>query len=244
MAQNVYDDEAFFAAYAQLPRSVRGLDAAPEWPTLRSMLPPVARQSVVDLGCGYGWFCRWAAAAGAAQVTGIDLSERMLARARADTTDPRVTYQRQDLDAVELPVAAFAVAYSSLTIHYLTDLGRFLSAVRDALVPSGALVFSVEHPIFTAPSRPAFDTGPDGSTVWPLDRYLLEGPRTTDWLAPGVIKQHRTIETYLACLQDAGFALARLVEWGPSPEQIDENPPWAAEVHRPAFLLVGAVRVP
>jgi hypothetical protein len=31
VAQNVDDDEAFFAAYARLPRSVHGLDAAPEW---------------------------------------------------------------------------------------------------------------------------------------------------------------------------------------------------------------------
>ena len=39
MTQNIYDDEAFFAGYSQLPRSVQGLDGAPEWPVLRGMLP-------------------------------------------------------------------------------------------------------------------------------------------------------------------------------------------------------------
>ena len=35
-------------------------------PSLRAMLPPLAGRRVVDLGCGFGWFCRWAAGQGAA----------------------------------------------------------------------------------------------------------------------------------------------------------------------------------
>ena len=41
MTQNIYDDEAFFQEYSRLPRSVEGLDGAPEWPALRAMLPDV-----------------------------------------------------------------------------------------------------------------------------------------------------------------------------------------------------------
>lgn len=59
MSQNIYDDPHFFAGYATLDRSVKGLDGAPEWPSLQAMLPPLAGLRVVDLGCGYGWFCRW-----------------------------------------------------------------------------------------------------------------------------------------------------------------------------------------
>ena len=40
MAQNIYDNPEFFAGYAQLPRSMHGLDGAPEWAALRSLLPP------------------------------------------------------------------------------------------------------------------------------------------------------------------------------------------------------------
>ena len=56
MAQNIYDNPAFFEGYAQLPRSVQGLDGAPEWPALKAMLPDLTGTSVIDLGCGYGWF--------------------------------------------------------------------------------------------------------------------------------------------------------------------------------------------
>ena len=242
MAQNIYDDEEFFVAYSGLRRSVEGLDGAPEWPTLRSMLPELSGLRVVDLGCGFGWFARWAAEAGAAAVLGIDLSENMLARAAASTDDSRITYQRSDLDRIELPVAAFDVAYSSLTLHYLADLERFMAMVQQSLVPGGVFVFSAEHPIYTAPSQPEFIADDAGHVSWPVDGYLIEGPRTTDWLAPGVEKYHRTIETYLTCLRTAGFLLENLCEWGPTPEQIAEHPEWAVEVERPQFMLVGASR--
>src|SRR3954468_21514451 len=124
MAQNVYDDADFFTAYSQLPRSQHGLDGAPEWPALRGMLPPMAGLRVIDLGCGFGWFCRWAREAGAAGVLGIDLSERMLAQARGATGDSAISYQRANLDELTLSTASFDVAYSSLAFHYLRELPR------------------------------------------------------------------------------------------------------------------------
>lgn len=244
MAQNIYDDEAFFSQYGQLPRAAHGLDEAPEWPTLRAMLPPLHGLRVVDLGSGLGWFCRWAASSGAETVLGIDLSERMLAAARATTTDEHVRYDRQDLDELVLPPHAYDVAYCSLTLHYLSDLPRFFSVVAGALVPGGTLVCSLEHPIFTAPSSAAFVLDGDGDVTWPLDRYFDEGPRITDWLAPGVVKQHRTLATYVTALLDAGFALTSLIEWGPSAADLAAHPDWSAEVERPAFLLLGATRLP
>jgi SAM-dependent methyltransferase len=154
MAQNIYDDPGFFAGYSRLRRSTEGLDGAPEWPAKRALLPDLRGLEVVDLGCGFGWFCRWARGQGAARVLGLDLSERMLARAKASTADAAITYQRADLERFGLPGAAFDVAYSSLVLHYVEDAARFFAEVRRALVPGGRFVFSTEHPIYTAPTRP------------------------------------------------------------------------------------------
>src|SRR5437660_247885 len=98
MGQNIYDDPTFFEGYRRLPRSVQGLDGAPEWPAIRAMLPELRGRGVLDLGCGFGWFCRWARQQGAAQVTGIDVSEKMLARARAEIDDPAISYLCADLE--------------------------------------------------------------------------------------------------------------------------------------------------
>ena len=240
MAQNIYDDEAFFAAYADLRRSVHGLAGAPEWPTLRNMLPVVSGRRVLDLGCGYGWFCRWAASEGARQVVGIDISSRMLDRARSETSSDRIDYRQSDLDQVHLDDERYDLVYSSLALHYLDDLDRLFGVVSACLGDRGAFVFSVEHPVVTAPTSPAFVQSSDGRQVWPLDGYFDEGERITDWLAPGVRKVHRTIETYLTSLIGEGFVVKHLVEWKPSPEQITENPEWGVERQRPAFLLVSA----
>jgi SAM-dependent methyltransferase len=242
MTQNIYDSEEFFTNYSRLPRSVRGLDGAPEWPSIRALLPEVRGLNVVDLGCGFGWFCRWARENGAAEVLGVDVSENMLTRARAETHDPAITYQRTDLETLALPPALFGLAYSSLTLHYIENLDPLFSEIYRALTPGGAFVFSVEHPTVTAPRHPDWLVNASGGKTWPVDGYLDEGPRTTDWLTKGVVKQHRMIATYINLLLRTGFSLRGLEEWGPSHEQVAAHPEWAANRECPPFLLMAAIR--
>jgi SAM-dependent methyltransferase len=240
MTQNIYDDPEFFTAYGGLPRSRAGLDAAPEWPTLRGMLPPLEGRRVVDLGCGYGWFCRWAREEGAARLLGVDVSQRMLARARAMTPDPAILYVRADLETFELRRHTVDLIYSSLTLHYLADLGHLFEAVAEALVPGGDLVFSAEHPVFTAPAEPGWVLDRNGRKTWPIEGYANEGQRRVMWLGKPVVKQHRTVATYLNLLLRTGFALQQLVEWAPTRDQVRERPALADELDRPPFLLVAA----
>ena len=242
MAQNIYDDEAFFAGYSTLPRSVHGLAGAPEWHALQTLLPPIQGLRVLDLGCGFGWFCRWAATEGAANVEGVDISSKMLERARSMGVPSNVTYSEADLDSVELEPNSFDLVFSSLTFHYITDLRRLWSEVANALVAGGRFVFSVEHPLFTAPLQDGWLETAAGRRVWPIESYLVEAPRKRDWLAPGVIKQHRTFATYLNLLAELGLTVSRVIEWGPTDEQIEANPAFAEERDRPTFLLVSARR--
>ena len=242
MTQNIYDDDEFFAGYSGLPRSVEGLEGAPEWPALRALLPDLSGRRVLDLGCGFGWFCRRARQQGAAHVVGIDISEKMLARARATSADVAITYTGADMEQLDLPVGSFDLVYSSLALHYVENLSGLIGQVYRSLTPGGHLVFSAEHPIFTAPSEPHWSLNAAGRKIWPVEGYLDEGPRSTDWLAKGVIKQHRTLATYLNMLIRLGFAISHVEEWGPTKEQIAAQPNWADEHQRPPFLLVAATR--
>ena len=242
MTQNIYDHEEFFERYSRLRRSVEGLDGAPEWPALRTLLPDLRGLNVLDLGCGFGWFCRWARQQGAAHVVGVDVSERMLARAGATTRDTAITYTKADMEHLQLPLESFHVVYSSLALHYIEHLNELLPAVYRSLVPGGSLVFSVEHPVFTAPADPHWSLNAAGRKTWPLDGYLDEGPRSTDWLVTGVMKHHRTLATYLNMLLRLEFAISHVEEWGPTEEQIALQPTLADERQRPPFLLVAAKR--
>lgn len=51
---NIYDNKEFFNAYADMPRSRGGLDAAGEWHQLKPLFPDLNGKAVLDIGCGYG----------------------------------------------------------------------------------------------------------------------------------------------------------------------------------------------
>jgi len=242
MTQNIYDNSTFFDAYGRLERSIHGLDGAPEWPALRALLPDPRGRRVLDLGCGYGWFCRWASQNGAARVVGIDVSERMLQRARGDWPADGIEYRRADLEEVHLPEASFDLVYSSLAFHYVVRLSNLIARIHAALVPDGRLAFSAEHPIVTASHNAAWQQRVPQQPIWPVDHYFDEGPRTTTWLVEGVLKQHRMLGAYFEMLRGAGFTVTHLVEWGPTPEQVAARSDWATERERPQFLLMAAVR--
>ncbi len=241
MSENIYDDREFFAAYEQLGRSVHGLAGAPEWSSVRALLPDLVGAHVVDLGSGFGAFARWAAAAGATNVLALDSSVRMLERAQAITDDPAVTYQLIDLNELDLPQSTFDLAYSALVVHYLADLDRFARAVHDALRPGGRLVLTTEHPVFMASTRSDF-VDVAGVRAWPVDHYADDGERRTNWLVPGVRKWFRSTGATVNTLIDAGFVIRRLVEWTPTAEQVATTPGLAQERDRPAFLLIAADR--
>lgn len=242
MTQNIYDTAEFFEGYSQMARSVHGLAGAPEWPALRALMPDVRGRRVIDLGCGFGWFCRWADEQGAAEVRGLDVSQNMLDRARATTQSPRIHYERADLEHLQLPVSGYDLAYSSLTLHYIEHLADLFATVHRALAPGGHFVFSAEHPIYTAPAQPGFVQDASGRRIWPLNQYALQGPRTTDWLAKGVVKQHRTLGAYLNLLIQTGFTIRHVEEWAPTPEQLAAQPALAEEQDRPMMVLVSASR--
>jgi SAM-dependent methyltransferase len=242
MAQNIYDQSDFFTGYSQLGRQVHGLAGAAEWPAVKALLPDLTGKRVVDLGCGFGWFARFARESGARSVLGLDLSEKMIARAKADTRDAAIDYRIADLEHLELAEASFDFAYSSLAFHYVEDFGRLARRVHQALVPGAFFIFTIEHPIFMAPTRPGWVADAEGRRAWPIDRYSAEGPRITDWLAKGVVKQHRTIGTTLNTLIQTGFAIRHVEEWAPTPDQLEATPALAEEIDRPMLLIISAQR--
>lgn len=240
MKKSPYDRERFFEKYSQMDRSRLGLAVAGEWESLEPLLPDFAGKRVLDLGCGYGWHCIYAAEHGAAAVTGVDLSEKMLAVAREKTTAPQVTYIRGDMAETPFPPESFDVVLSSLAIHYLPSFTDFLERVRQCLSPGGDFVFSVEHPIFTAAGPQEWYYGPDGTPLhFPVDRYFEEGRRTARFLGEDVTKYHRTLTTYLDGLLTGGFQLLRVVEPQP-PARMLGQPGMRDELRRPMMLLVSA----
>src|SRR5262249_12082791 len=197
MSQTIYDDPAFFAGYSRLERFGAGWQRAVEHADLMALLPGVEGRRVLDLGCGTGQLARHLAEVGAAEVIGVDVSERMLEVARTECAHPRVLYRRESVDALTFVPARFELVVSSLVLHYLDDYAGLMRRIAQWLTPGGVVVYSTEHPIFTA-RLPGEGWALDEAgqrTRWCMDRYADEGPRAETWFVAGVRKVHRTMAT-------------------------------------------------
>ena len=243
MKENHYDNAIFFEKYSQMDRSVKGLEGAGEWPALRALLPDLNGKKVLDLGCGYGWHCMYAAEQGAKEVVGIDLSEKMLAVAKQKTKNSLVEYQHVAIEDYDGPAGYFDVVLSSLALHYVEFFDQVVQKVRTVLKEGGRFVFSVEHPVFTAYGSQDWYYDAQGKILhFPVDRYYYEGQRQACFLGEAVTKYHKTLTTYIDGLLTGGFALERLVEPKP-PKEMLSLPGMKDEMRRPMMLIVSAQKL-
>ncbi|MFJ7932394.1 class I SAM-dependent methyltransferase [Peribacillus sp. NPDC096448] len=244
MKQNKYDDANFFSAYEQMPRSVKGLEAAGEWHVLKELMPNLRNRTVLDLGCGFGWHCRFAREQQASSVVGVDISDNMLQRARKKTNDPCISYIKMPIEDIDFSGSEYVVI-SSLAFHYIESYEAICKKVHDCLKPGGTFVFSVEHPIFTSRNEQAWYVDDQGNRLhWPVDDYQSEGVRETTFLTENVVKYHRTVSTYMNDLIGVGFSIKAVKEPMPSDEMLKRVPEMKDENRRPMFLMISAVKEP
>ncbi|MBN3543869.1 class I SAM-dependent methyltransferase [Fictibacillus barbaricus] len=244
MKQNKYDDAKFFSAYEKMPRSVKGLEGAGEWHVLKELMPQLKDKTLLDLGCGFGWHCLYAREQQARAVTGVDISEKMLSKAREQTDGPYISYINSSIEDIDFPDSSFDVVFSSLAFHYLKSFEEVCKKVYDSLKPEGTFLFSVEHPIFTSRKEQDWYYDEQGNLLhWPVDNYQTEGIRETTFLTENVIKYHRTISTYINNLLDAGFNIKAVNEPVPSDQMLKEIPEMLHETRRPMFLIILAEKL-
>lgn len=240
--QNLYDDPEFFAGYSRLERFGSGWTKAFEHRSFMALLPDASGLRVLDLGCGAGQLAHHLAERGAAEVIGIDISERMLGLARAERSHPRLTYLREAIEQATFSPDRFDLVVSSLAFHYVADYRGLIRRIACWLSPGGILVYSTEHPVYlTRASTDGWVRDAAGEPLhWTVDAYAEEGLRREHWFKDGVQKYHRTLSTLLNGLIDAGLAIERVVEPVPDEEGLGRHPEWIHERRRPFCLLVRA----
>ena len=230
---NQYDNPTFFAEYAKMSRSQYGLEGAGEWHQLEPMFPDLSGKTVLDLGCGYGWHCKFAADKGAATVVGIDRSSLMIAEAKGRNAHERIEYRICGIQDFDYPEDSYDLVVSNLVLHYVENLDEIYRLVRRTLKPGGIFLFNIEHPTFTAGVHQQFAA--DGT--WPVTDYYYPGVRTTDFLGQEVQKYHHTLTQILNGLLKAGFVIEAVEEAMPPEAWRDQMP---EEMRRPMMLLVRA----
>lgn len=238
---NEYENEKFFKEYAKMPRSKEGLSAAGEWHQLKPLFPPLQGKKVLDLGCGYGWHCKFAVEQGAVQVLGLDLSQKMIEEAKKRNKADQIEYHVCGMEEYEYPENMWDCVVSNLALHYIENIEMIFQKVHRTLKPHGIFIFNMEHPVFTAGVGQDWIYTKEGiPQYWPIDNYFIPGERSTHFLGCEVVKQHHTLTQILMGLLKNGFELEAVEEAKPSEEMID-IPGMKDELRRPMMLLIKAI---
>lgn len=142
---NIVDERGYNQIFAASPAQALRLRRRAE--AIITALPPAPAgesRHLLELGCGMGELAHALATLTAAQVTGVDLSERFIGHARA-------TYQRPNLDFIvadltrEVPAAGqnryHAITGNGILHHLYHHLDQVLPALHRWLRPGGRLIF-------------------------------------------------------------------------------------------------------
>lgn len=239
--ENKYDNQKFFDNYSKMYRSQNGLIGAGEWHILQKLLPNLKGKKILDLGCGYGWHCRYAIENGANSVTGVDISTKMIEKAREINNLPNIKYIVSPIENIEFKSHEYDLVLSSLVFHYIENLENLFQKIANTLKKEGNFIFSVEHPIFTAYGKQDWLYDEKGKKIcWPVDNYFYEGKRNAIFLGEKVTKYHHTLTSYIDALLKAGFSINNIIEPTPSEEMIKEFSEIKEELRRPMMLIVSA----
>lgn len=242
MKENKYDEAAFFEKYNGMNRSKYGLQGAGEWHEVKKLLPDFKNKTALDLGCGFGWHCKYAAKNGASSVIGVDISKKMLNRAKEINYDEAIDYRCAAMEDLQFSKNTFDIVLSSLALHYIKNYSALVKNISNWLKNNGQFIFSVEHPVFTAYGSQDWWYDVSGNKLhFPVDNYYCEGRRNAVFLGENVIKYHRTLTTYINTLLENNFSINAVVEPQP-PENMLNLPDMKDELRRPMMLIISATK--
>lgn len=246
MTRNIFDNKVFFESYMELRSSDINYNELLEQPAMRKLLPDLRGKAVLDLGCGFGENCRDFVSLGADRVTGLDISQKMLAAARERTDSDNICYMHMDMTDISKLNTTFDFIYSSLAFHYIEDFAKLAKDIYSLLNPGGRLLFSQEHPIATATINGLghYNLDSNGEAVsYTMADYSLGGKRAVYWYVDGVEKYHRTMGEIITALARAGFHIEEMDEPVPGIEAIQRLSGLKKEFIKPSFMIIKAVKI-
>lgn len=100
------------------------------------------RSRILDLGCGPGNYSKYLSDNGFRNITGVDLSDEMIRRAKKNV--PEANFLTADVRALKMEPSSFHGVLSSFCIPYLSyhDTEKLIGDIATLLKPSGTFYLS------------------------------------------------------------------------------------------------------
>lgn len=223
---NPWDEYAVAYGRFIAQREQADLDRDPILAGMLGLLGELRGREVLDAGCGEGFLARVLVARGA-HVTGIDLSPRLIAMARAKDPEGTISYHVGDLSR---PLPEFARRFdligSPLALNDIADHQGFAATLATLARPGARLVLALNSPYSAVVRQHVADYFENGA----LGAY---GGMAEQGIPARYY--HRTLEEYLDTFLGVGLRLAKLVD-------VLDRPglPWLLPAHYrfPRFMIL------
>lgn len=142
-----HPSDAFYERYWHLNRNQLALDdptSGARWRLLASTLSKHGVRSILDAGCGDGWWTAELHKVGF-QVVGMDISGRALEV--ASERYPHLAFKRYPLDRGGWPFSAdqFDAVFASEVVEHVYDLGTMFAEMNRVLRRGGLLIITTPY---------------------------------------------------------------------------------------------------
>lgn len=202
-------------------------------PNTLSLIPEPKGKIILDAACGPGKYAEVLMAQGA-EVTGFDMSPKMVALAKERNPDSGKFFVH-DLEEPlnDFEDETFDIVLCALAFHYLENWEKAIQEFRRVLKPGGQLVISIEHPFFEY-------------NYFKSEAYFeVEAVKCT-WKGFGVPVEvnsfRRPLQECINPITENGFYIDKLLEPRPVPEFEELDPKHFKELNQfPAFMCIRAV---
>ncbi|MDO8581843.1 MAG: class I SAM-dependent methyltransferase [bacterium] len=188
----------------------------------------VRGETVLDVGCGQGFFVREFLKTGA-KIIGVDVAPELIAFAKKNV--PSAQFHVASADAMPfVKTVSVDAATTILALQNIENVDGVFAECTRVLKAHGRLLIVMNHPAFRIPQHSSWDWGkkgssdasvggtPSGVQYRRIDEYLSES-RTNIQMHPGenptatTVSFHRPLQWYVKLLAKHGFAVTRLEEW-------------------------------
>ncbi len=187
-------------------------------PNLKRLLAIKKGETVLDLGCGTGFFARACANEGA-RVIAVDSGRELIERAKCY---PSQGIEYQVANAEKIPMVgneSVDKIILILAIQNIEKINDLLAECSRVLKKNGIIYIVMNHPAFRIPKATAWEWADDQSVQYRrVDRYLSEAGIKID-MHPGEVRKtitytfHRPLQVYFKALSKNGLAVTKLEEW-------------------------------
>jgi len=172
------------------------------------LMPNLNGKKVFEVGCGSGHSLKWCGDKGAAELWGLDISERQLELAeeflRKNGNKSNLFNSPMEQNP-GLPENYFDVIYSVYAIGWTTDLQATFNLFSSYLKKDGIFIFSWDHPFMHCMDET------EGKLIF-SGSYHEADPFTFQKHGNPLTLHNRRLCDYINALANSGFTVERVVE--------------------------------